>query len=189
MSTTARDKANVSPAKATRQQVLFEDLAQCFHAGVCNYLRWISRDPALAEDLTQETFMRVWRSIDDLRHERAAKAWIFRTARNQFLQQRRRSHLETVPLDDCAEADLASAAPTSELQLERAVLRDSVARALSALSEDQREVIVLHNLEDLSLAQVADVLGLPIGTVKSRRARAFASLRRLLCQEVTSDEA
>lgn len=186
MSTTASEKVDVPSRRATRER-LYEDLARRFYAGVYNYLCWTSRDPALAEDLTQETFMCAWRSIGELRSRRAARVWIYRVARNQFLQHRRRSEVETVPLDDPTAADVASGALDSQAHLERTALREAVKRALRSLNEEQREVIILGNLEGLSLAQVAQVLDVPIGTVKSRRARAFAALRRLLA-EVRSDE-
>jgi RNA polymerase sigma-70 factor (ECF subfamily) len=174
---------------AARQQALFESLARQHYAGVYNYLCWVSRDPGLAEDLTQETFMQVWQHLPDLRRSEAARAWIYRVARNQYLQHRRRAGLETVPLDNCDDTGRTPACdPGPQVALEREALRLGVRRAVDELPDLYREVIVLHNLEQLSLAQVAQVLGVPIGTVKSRRAKAFSALRGLLQQEVVGDE-
>jgi RNA polymerase sigma-70 factor (ECF subfamily) len=148
----------------------------------------MSRDVDLAEDLTQETFMRVWQHLPELRSQRALKAWVFRVARNEFLQHRRRAGLDTVGFDGCAEAQRGDpAAPDPQMSLERKALRRAIRTAVDRLPDHYREVIVLYNLDGLSLAQIAEVLGVPVGTVKSRRAKAFTRLRHLL-REVGTDE-
>ena len=183
MSTTAREKAAVV-SRAPRSEARFERLARRFYAGVYNYLCWISRDRGLAEDLTQETFMRIWEHPPDLRNQRALKAWVFRVTRNEFLQHHRRAGVETVALDDrpeMASTDQPGADP--QISLEREHLRRAVRGAVERLPDLYREVIVLHNLEGLSLPQVAEVLGIPQGTVKSRRAKALSMLRHLLQEQ------
>ena len=189
MSTTAREKVDVPSRGAAKQQRLFEDLARRFYAGVYNYLCWISRDTALAEDLTQETFMQVWQHLADMRDRKAARAWVYRIARNQFLQHRRRTGGDTVALEDCALADRADPQALSpQHNLEREELQAAVRLAVDRLTDAHREVIVLHNLEGLSLRQIAQVLDVPVGTVKSRRAKAFQALRDSLGKEVRSGD-
>jgi len=183
MSSTTRESAEATSAPAGNRR-LFESLARRFYTRVYNYLCWISRDRHLAEDLTQETFMQIWQHPPEMRGHRALRAWVYRVARNQYLQHRRRAGLETVSLEDCREPEAAGPSDTeSLLRLERDELRRLVQKALQELPDAYREVIVLHNLEGLSLAQVAHVLQAPVGTVKSRRAKAFRRLRELL-QEV-----
>jgi len=187
MNTTARVERDAK-RRVEKQRASFEALARRFYAGVFNYLCWIGRDVGLAEDLTQEAYMQIWQHPPEVRGDRALKAWVYRVARNQYLQHRRRAGLDTVALDDCpefAQTDCASASP--QLTLEREQLREAVRGALARLPDGYREVIVLHNLEGLSLAQVAEVLAIPRGTVKSRRAKAFSLLRHLL-QEAEADE-
>ena len=187
MNTTARVERHAE-RRVERQRASFEALARRFYAGVFSYLCWISRDAGLAGDLTQEAFMQIWQHPPEVRGDRALKAWVYRIARNQYLQHRRRAGLDTVPLDDCPEfahTDFASANP--QITLEREQLREAVQGALAKQPDGYREVIVLHNLEGFSLAQVAEVLEIPKGTVKSRRAKAFSLLRHLL-QEVETDE-
>ena len=188
MGTTAREVA--AGSAAAKQQAVFERLARRFYAGVYNYLCWICRDAALAEDLTQETFMQIWQHPPELRNERALKAWVYRVARNEYLQHRRRAGLDTVVLEDSTDASRADgAAPNPQRQHERDAFRSAVRAAVGKLPDHYREVIVLHNLEGLSLAQIAEVLEIPEGTVKSRRAKAFSKLRHLLQeQEVGTDE-
>jgi len=183
MSTTARETANAA-RRAAKDRALFERLVRLSYAGIYNYVRWMSRDRGLAEDLTQETFMRVWEHLPELRNERALKAWVFRVARNEFLQRRRRAGLDTVPLQDSGGAEKADcSSPDPQINLERKSLRESVRAAVDKLPDGYREVIVLHNLEGLSLAEIARLLEIPKGTVKSRRAKALSMLRNLLQEE------
>jgi RNA polymerase sigma-70 factor (ECF subfamily) len=187
MSTTAREAA-IAAKRVARERSFFEALARRFYTGVYNYLCWISRDAGLAEDLTQETFMQIWQHPPEMRGERALKAWVFRVARNEYLQHRRRAGLDTMAFGDCAEADLADVSSADpQLSLEREDLLRAVRGAVEKLPDQYREVIVLHNLEGLSLGQIAEVLEIPVGTVKSRRAKALSMLRHLL-QEVGNDE-
>ena len=178
------------PRRTARERMLFERAARRHYAGVYSYLRWVCRDAALAEDLTQETFMQIWRSLPNLRREGALRTWVYRVARSRFLQHRRRAGLETVSLEELGDADhLDADSPDPQVRLERDERRRAVRRAVERLPHLYREVIVLHNLEQLSLAQIAQVLEAPIGTVKSRRAKALSMLRHLLAeQEVGTDE-
>lgn len=166
--------------RAGQREAQFERLARRFHADIYTYLRRISRDPELAEDLTQETFVQVWRHLEEVREERARRAWVYRIARNAYLIRLRRTEPATVPLDE-GELDATDfGTPGPEVRLEQTALCQAVRAAVERLPEAYREVIVLHNWQELSLSEVASVLQLPIGTVKSRRARALAKLRELL---------
>ncbi len=187
MSTTAREMA--AAKSAAKQQAVFERLARRFYTGVYNYLCWICRDAALAEDLTQETFMQVWHHLADMRDRKAARTWVYRIARNEFLQHRRRTGGDTVAFEDCDLDDRADPQALSpQHNLEREELQAAVRLAVNRLTDAHREVIVLHNLEGLSLRQIAHVLDVPIGTVKSRRAKAFHALRDSLGKEVRSGD-
>jgi len=189
MSTTARDAA-IAAKRLAREKSSFDSLARRFYAGVFNYLCWISRDRGLAEDLTQETFMQIWQHLPEVRGERALKAWVFRVARNEYLQHRRRAGLETVALEDCVGSEAADlTSPGPQLSLEREGLRRAVRGAVDKLPDHYREVILLHNLEGLSLAEIVEVLEIPVGTVKSRRAKALSMLRHLLQEEEVGNDA
>ncbi len=184
MDRTMTDKAEARERTA-RRRVWFEGVARRYYAGVYSYLRWLCRDVALAEDLTQETFTRLWQHPPERRGEHPLRAWIYQVARNEYLQHRRRAGLETVPFDECAEvADQTT--PPPEVKLAREALGQAVRAAVEKLPELYREVVVLHNLEGLALAQVAAVLEIPVGTVKSRRAKAMATLRTLLAEQETA---
>ncbi|HUN42501.1 MAG TPA: RNA polymerase sigma factor [Acetobacteraceae bacterium] len=131
-----------------------------------------SRDEA--DDLVHDCLARALDKLHTRREEADVRAWLFAIMHNLFISQarRRRSRPAPVTLDDSHE-DAAGLRPTQEDAL---VWRD-LQRGLAMLPEEQRSVILLVSVEDLSYAEAAQVLGVPIGTVMSRLARARDKLR------------
>jgi RNA polymerase sigma-70 factor (ECF subfamily) len=134
-------------------------------------------DPGLAEEVVQDAFTSVWRHADRFDPERASfRTWLYALTRNRIIDLRRRASArprlaETEDRDELAELDES---------LELAALRWQVGAALARLSPEHREVIRLAHFESLSLRQVAESLGLPLGTVKSRSYYALRHLRLVL---------
>jgi RNA polymerase sigma-70 factor, ECF subfamily len=145
--------------------------------------RWLSRSPGDADDVVQEAFMRAFRAFDTLRGPEA-RAWLLAIVRNCHLsalaERRRRAH---EPLTEEHEAQPLSAAAAPPPDPERASIerdeRRTLARLIAALPEEQREVLLLRELEDMSYREIAEVAQVPIGTVMSRLARARAALKAL----------
>jgi RNA polymerase sigma-70 factor (ECF subfamily) len=146
------------------------------------FARWLSRSQQDAEDVVQEAMLRAWRAFDALR-EPDAKAWLLAIVRNcassAHRRELRRGH---VPLPEEHDPQGAAMIATSgdpegaAVELEqRRVLR----RLLTELPDEQREVLVLREIEELNYREIAAVTGAPIGTVMSRLARARAALRVL----------
>lgn len=138
----------------------------------------ILRDQALAEDAVQEAFLAVWRSADAYKRERAKPStWILTVVHRRAVDLvRREERRRGEPLDDAPEA--ASAAVDEDV-----VLRDrrvAVQSALQQLSDDQRQALELAYYGGLTQSQLADRLGVPIGTVKSRMFAGLGRLRELL---------
>jgi RNA polymerase sigma-70 factor (ECF subfamily) len=125
-----------------------------------------------AEDATQDALLRAWRSADSLRDGERFQAWFDRILVNVCRDRlQRRAGVRVVQIDDTAGFD-ASSDPF------RAVLdRDEVMRAMASLNDDLRIVILLHYWSDLTLEGVAERVGWPVGTVKSRLNRALAMIR------------
>jgi RNA polymerase sigma-70 factor, ECF subfamily len=181
MDNTVTEKPN-APQSGARGGTAFEGLIRRFYTGVYNHLVWMCRDTSLAEDLTQETFLQVWQHLPDLRKAQATKAWIHRIARNQYLQHHRRVGVETVAIEQIEDTEPAIWNP-AEIRIDQMVLRE----ALGELPEIYREIIVLHNLEELSLPEIGQILEIPLGTVKSRRAKALCLLREALRKQEVAD--
>jgi RNA polymerase sigma-70 factor (ECF subfamily) len=151
-----------------------------------NLARYLTANDTDAEDLVQETYSRALGSAGQFTPGTNLKAWLFRILRNTFISQYRRERgnptvggLDTVAPMPQAPGDIARARDEVELDRLRKVVAEELERALMTLSEDARTVILL-DLEGLSEAEVAEVMGCAVGTVKSRLSRARASLRSLL---------
>lgn len=134
---------------------------------------------ALAEDLVQETFVSVWRKAALYSNQRgAASTWIFTIARNLRIDQLRRQ--SNKPYEDLEALELASDAPLGSALVEQRQVIDRVTLALKSLPEEQQDVVRLSFIHDMPHAQIAESLGVPLGTVKSRLRLAYGRLRPLL---------
>lgn len=124
----------------------------------------------LAADATQDTFLTALRRKDTYRGDAEPKIWLFGIAHN-VCRNLRRAHKSESPLTD--HADPGDRVDTIHT-------RGALVTALERLSPEHREVVVLHELDSLSYSEIAAVLGVPPGTVKSRLHHAFLNLRKLL---------
>ena len=147
------------------------------------YLLGMVHDPAEAEDLTQETFLRAYRRIDTLRDPDAAIGWLYRIATNVALD-RLRQRVPQVAIESeegvGAVRSAASPEPSAEELLERLETSACVERCLDNLSDSYRAVILLHDLHSLSAAEIAGVLGIEVGAVKIRLHRARRRLQQVM---------
>ena len=134
---------------------------------------------ALAEDLVQETFLTVWRKAALYTAQRgAASTWIFTIARNLRIDQLRRQ--SNKPYEDLETVQLASDLPSGSTLAEQHQVIERVTAALVMLSPEQQEVVRLSFINDMPHAQIAESIGIPLGTVKSRLRLAYERLRPLL---------
>jgi RNA polymerase sigma-70 factor (ECF subfamily) len=146
------------------------------------------RDPQEALDLSQDVFLRVFRMLPQFRGQSSLRTWIYRIVVTQAFNRRRwwrrRHQSEQVPLEQHAAAHGELAESRSYAQPDRVLQqREASSRvweALGRLPLDQRTVIVLREIDGLSYEEIADTIGVAVGTVKSRLARARASLRGTL---------
>jgi RNA polymerase sigma-70 factor, ECF subfamily len=135
-----------------------------------------------AEDLMQETLAAAYFKLDTFAGRSSFFTWLYRIAVNRVISSRRRRRLESThqgrPLEDAPAA--ISQEASAESRLSGAEQIDRVYEALAQLDEDRRIVVVLRDLEGLDYGQIADILDLPKGTVRSRLHRARGDLRTLL---------
>jgi RNA polymerase sigma-70 factor (ECF subfamily) len=133
-----------------------------------------------AEDVAQEALIEVCKSISGFRGRSRLATWAYRIAVNVCLAHRRRRGPVVVSFDDDFAEHLAGAADDPPAAAVTTQLRSNVANAVAMLPELQRDVVVLHEMQGLTYRECAEVLGCPVGTVKSRLSNAFARLRDLL---------
>jgi RNA polymerase sigma-70 factor (ECF subfamily) len=150
------------------------DLVELFQRPLLYYVRRLVRSEEDAWDALQETFMAVLKSLRTIRDGRALPAFVYRTARNAALSQHRRRREEPL-VEEIAE--IADEAAELQLAADEAA---GVHRGLELLPLVQRETLTLFFLEDLSIAQIAELTGVPEGTVKSRLFHAKRALKRHL---------
>jgi RNA polymerase sigma-70 factor (ECF subfamily) len=170
-------------SKGTPDGLLAHGLA--FADPLMNLARYLTGNEADAEDLVQETYARALGANDSFSPGTNLKAWLFRILRNAHIDavRRRKKHNTDGGLDTIAslEPEAPTEAVRGDRELER--LRSLVARdievAMMALSEEHRTVILL-DLEGLTEQEMAGVIGCPVGTIKSRLARARKALRARL---------
>lgn len=147
--------------------------------------------PEDAADITQETFLKAWRSLPSFRGESSLSTWLCRIALScacDFARAKKRRF--TLPLSPSSEegGDSAPDFPVTDVSLlpEDAALRkmeiDAVREAIESLPEEQRTIVTLRDLCEMSYADIADTLGLELGTVKSRLNRARAAVKDFLIQ-------
>jgi len=137
-------------------------------------------DATLAEDVLQEVFLRVYRKLRWLRDPGLFRPWCYRIATREAFRRLRRERRWSEQVRDPAVLDAVEAPPAAEPAEPGLLAR--LPGLLPRLSPASRAVLTLHYLEGLSLEEVAEVLGLAAGTVKSRLAYGLAGLRRLLAE-------
>jgi RNA polymerase sigma-70 factor (ECF subfamily) len=168
----------------------FEALHGLYQQRVLNFFHGLSRDGALANDLCQETFLRVWKIRKRYRATGSFPAYLFGVGRMIWLEYLRRQQ-RVRRLGVRSEAGAEETAPDRyELRPDyRAARTEAEARifhALDQLPEEQRMVFVLRNIEGLSLDDIATALDCPINTVRSRKILAIKKLRHLLSEAFSS---
>ena len=179
----ARLKANEDAA--------YDELVRTYSASIFHVAYRMLGESAEASDVVQEIFLKVFRNIGGFKGEAALKTWIFRIAFSEILNRlrwwKRRHRFSTVSLDDQPNGNgsgagytVPSSGPTPEQALQSKEQETAIQQALGRLSGEHRSIIVLRDIEGFSYNEIADVLGVSIGTVKSRLARARGDLKKSL---------
>ena len=165
----------------------FSEVVARYKAKIYNYLYRMTGSADDAEDLTQEVFIRMYTSIDSFRGQSSLNTWLFRIAGNLCIDRfrRARNRAAAYSLDAPAgDDDLASEVPDTTYEphrmLENAEMAEQIQMALSKLPDKLRSTLLLHDIEGLPYEEIAQVVGCPLGTVKSRLFNARIQLRQHL---------
>jgi RNA polymerase sigma-70 factor, ECF subfamily len=145
------------------------------------YAHALARHPVQPEDLIQDALERAWSKRRQWQPGTDLRAWLFTILHNAFISELRRSSVRGTDAGSIdGSASEPASAPLHGVVAGQPGLMLDIERSLTALPVDQRAVILLVGLEDLSYREAADVLGIPVGTVMSRLARGRARLRDLM---------
>jgi RNA polymerase sigma-70 factor (ECF subfamily) len=174
------------------EDAAYDELVRTYNASIFHVAFRMLGDNAEASDVVQEIFIKVFRNIGGFKGESALKTWIFRIAFSEILNRLRwwksRHRSSTVSLDvepNGQEHYVADSGPTPDEILESKEREFAIQQALGKLSSDHRSIIILRDIEGFSYSEIAEVLGVSIGTVKSRLARGREDLKRSLMRYVS----
>jgi RNA polymerase sigma-70 factor (ECF subfamily) len=184
---TIADEQLASEALSGSQSACRE-LVHRFERPVFNLIARMVRDHALAEDLSQDAFVKAFSRLDTFRPEQGKFSnWLFKIAHNTAIDHLRRGDLHTVPLDSAAKeepdlhtllADREASSPYEDAV--RGDLATALDEAVGRLRPEYREVVVLRHQEGLAYEEIAGITGLPLGTVKTYLHRARREMATLL---------
>jgi RNA polymerase sigma-70 factor (ECF subfamily) len=174
--------AGTSPGSPTWDEIVDE------HSGRVYRLAYrLSGNRADAEDLTQDVFVRVFRSLDSFTPG-TFEGWLHRITTNLFLDgARRKARIRFDAIGDQGDVRISGRAPSSDREVLDSVFDSDVESALQALAPEFRAAVVLCDIEGLSYEEIADVLGVKTGTVRSRIHRGRAQLRKALAHRAPGD--
>lgn len=172
-------------AAQTGDQSAFEQLVRLYEKRVYALTSRMCRNPADAEEAAQEAFLAAWQGLPFFRGDSSFSTWLYRLASNACVDVLRREgrHQPNLSLDDeDAAIDLPDSALSPHDEAERSELRQQIEEGLAALPPDYRQVLILRELHQRSYDEIADILSLDLGTVKSRINRGRKRLRNILLE-------
>jgi RNA polymerase sigma-70 factor (ECF subfamily) len=166
----------------------FNDLVRRYEKQVYNFAYRLTGNYDDANDVAQDAFLRVFNAIGSFRGEASFSTWLFRITTNVFLDERKRARAHpNASLDEYLELEESSVArqiedpsPTPEAVLEQSERAEILQKAIGGLPEYQRAMVTLYHGQQKSYEEIAEIMDLPIGTVKSRLNRARLALKEKL---------
>ena len=175
----------------------FDLLVRSCAKKVYNNVLRLCGSPQMAEDILQDGFVKAYKNIKGFKEESAFASWVSRIAincwKNRVRYEKRRKFFSHFSLgagkedEDEREIQVASEAPGPDRDLERKLKKEKVQNALNSINDQAREMIVLRDIEELSYEEIANMLGISMGTVKSRIARARSRLKEKLKKDFGDD--
>jgi len=173
------------------EDAAYDELVRMYNASIYHVAFRMLGDPSDAADAVQDIFLKVFRNIGSFRGDAALKTWIFRIGLSEILNRlrwwKRRHRMSTISVDDDHNGQgpayfIRDSAPSPEQALQSREQEAAIQDALNRLSNDHRSIVVLRDIEDFSYLEIAEILNVSVGTVKSRLARARTEMKKsLIC--------
>lgn len=164
------------------QTAAFGILVRKYQNRLFNSMVHLLRNSSDAEDVVQDAFLLALRKLDSFQGNSQFYTWLFRIARNTAISKLRRKK-PTVSLeftDSQPRLDFPDDGPAPSTDMERRERRTGLMRAMDLLSSEHREILILREMEEQNYETISEILGLPVGTVRSRLHRARSQLKELL---------
>ena len=187
------DDRKLAAQAAKGRDAAFRELLCRYERPVFSLIFRMVRDRALAEDLAQETFIRAFRAISSYNPRYKFSSWIFKIANNHTIDHLRKRRLDTVSIDGSPHAVtgeeeaqtrlvVESTGEAPDRYVEQRELGSQIEQAIGELRPEYRTVVLLRHIEGYSYEEIADIMDLPLGTVKTYLHRARAELKGLLAE-------
>jgi RNA polymerase sigma factor (sigma-70 family) len=177
----------VQQVRQANKLYLFEQAVLPHLDAAYNLARWLTHDDQDAQDVAQEAYLRAFKFFDGF-HGGDSRAWLLTIVRNTcytWLQQNRANE-QTASLDEEVHSDMCDGEDAESIVLE-SIDRETLREALEALPVEFREALILRELEGMSYKEIAQIAGIPLGTVMSRLARARKQLQYTLINRMSKD--
>jgi RNA polymerase sigma-70 factor (ECF subfamily) len=187
----ARSDQDIVALARAGEEAAYRELIRRYERPLFSLLYRMVRDRELAEDLAQETFVKALNAIESYRPEFKFSSWIFKIANNAAIDHLRRRELDTLSLEGSPHAETPEAVEATALQIgdrqespldavEARELGGQIERAIAQLRPEYRSCILLRHVEGRAYEEIAEILNLPLGTVKTYIHRARNELRQAL---------
>jgi RNA polymerase sigma-70 factor (ECF subfamily) len=156
----------------------FRKVLESHYTLIYSVVRGVAGQHGETDDIVQEVFIKIFRALGDFRGDSRLSTWIYRIARNEALNAIERRRPQVIPIDDCEELPASGESP--ETSYRQRVSRERLERLMDRLEEKQRVAIELRYIGDKSYEEIAEIMGIPLGTVKTYIYRAKLSLKRMM---------
>ena len=175
--TVPRDRSHAREAE-------FDRLFNQYSGPIYNFALRMLGDADRAADVAQDTFIKAYRKFDTLTDPSAARAWLYRIATNTAIDAMRRArHTVRMDTDDDRPVEQPDGGPGPETQVLSGLLDERIGRALLRLKPNHRQCLILSDIEEMSAAQIGEVMEMTGGAVRVLLCRARGEMRRLLAAE------
>jgi RNA polymerase sigma-70 factor (ECF subfamily) len=156
----------------------FRKILEGHYTLIYSVVRGVAGQRAETDDIVQEVFIKIYRALGDFRGESRLSTWIYRIARNEALNAMDRRKPQVIPIEDCV--DLPDTGESPEASYRRRMSRERLERFMERLDEKERVAIELRYIGEKSYEEIADIMDIPLGTVKTHIYRAKLSLKRMM---------
>lgn len=173
----------------------FEELMYQYEKKVYNVALRVFKNPEDAKDISQDVFIKIYKNLDKFDNKSSFSTWIYRITTNTCIDElRKRKGKETVSIDNDIEDDegrfkreFADNEPTPEEKVISKEGESEIIKSMNTLSDEHRTIIVMRDIEGLSYTEISEIIGVSIGTVKSRISRARLQLKNIILKREQKD--
>lgn len=156
----------------------FRKILEGHYTLICSVVRGVAGQRGETDDIVQEVFIKIFRALGDFRGDSRLSTWIYRISRNEALNAMDRRKPQVIPIEDCV--NLPDTGESPEASYHRRIGRERLERYMQRLDEKQRIAIELRYVGDKSYEEIAEIMDIPLGTVKTHIYRAKLSLKRMM---------